>query len=193
MLHRTQAMLALLALLLFVPPAHATRAADVTVASEYHRLASELGKLARRQVWSGVERTYRSMLSLNTPLGADDHLHAAQAARVRGDVAAQRERLLAAVALREDRDAIETLYQIDHHLGRVDLTGDAELAPETAPFLPDHAAAVAHARAQLAEHGRFTGYLPPGVYRYGALRIVVVPAQALVRVQPPGDGPDDAR
>ena len=181
-------MLALiLTLLLTATPALASQASDVQL-SEYHRLSSELDKLAARQAWSGVERTYQALLETGVEPTSRDRVKAAAAAMVHGDLAAARERLIAVVAHENHRDAIETLYRIDTEYGHVELTGKGELVVEQRPFLPEAGAAVDLAAQRLEDDGHFSGHLPPGRYRFGYDIIEVIAGVQTVHTLPDKPG-----
>jgi hypothetical protein len=166
-------MLALL-LLLHTAPCLASQDGSAQL-SEYHRLHTEMDRLASRQAWSGVERTWQALLATGMEPNDDDLVTAAHAARALGDLAAARARLVAVAQRTESRDVIETLFRIDHEYGLVELVGATELVIEEKPFLPEAAAAVALASEQVAATGRFEGHLPPGRYRFG-MEIIEVQA-----------------
>jgi len=170
----------MLALVLYLTLAPCLASEDRSAqVSEHQRLHVELERLAAKQAWSGVERTWRDLLATGVDPEDGDRITAAQGALALGDLSAARERLLPVATRTEDRDVIETLYRIDHDYGRVRLVGSTELVIEERPFLPEAAAAVAFAAQRVAEEGRFEGHLPPGRYRYGMEIIEVVPGEAV--------------
>jgi hypothetical protein len=114
------------------------------------------------------------MLDTGVAPTAQDANHAAGAALARGDLHQARERLLLVAQLTENRDVIETLYRIDTEYARVQLSGRAELIAEQRPFQPEAMQAVDFAAAALQDVGGFTGFLPPGRYRYGSEVIELV-------------------
>ena len=163
--------------------------------AEALRLQQEMGRLAARDAWTGVERAFVWLMAAEVPLSAGDWTLAAEAALHRGDLAAARDRYARAVALREDRTAIETLYRIDFGYTKVALAGARELVVAAPPFDPEGRAAFAFAVADVEAGRRFDGFLPPGTYRYGdrvftaaageSLTLTVTPAPARRRA---GDG-----
>jgi hypothetical protein len=54
--------------------------------AERYRLQLEMDKLAKKTHWSGVERSYAKMLTLQIPLTTHTHYTAALAAEARGDM-----------------------------------------------------------------------------------------------------------
>jgi hypothetical protein len=169
----------LFALHLLVSPAAAAQISlddPAVTAAEVDRLREELGQLARRNVWVGVDRTYREMEALAPDrLVANDHFVAAQAAAATGDTWLVTTRLRAALATGEDVAGVrEWLTEIARRYGRVQLTGD-HLEAVRPPFAPDEAEAVRHAAATLEAEHHFDGLLPVGKYRVGD-EIVVVKA-----------------
>jgi len=168
-------MLSLL-LLLLTSPVLASQEGSAQM-SEHHRLHEEMGRLATKRAWVGVERTWQALLETGVEPTDDDRIVAAHAALERGDLAVARERLLVVAGRSENRDVIETLYRIDHDYGHVTLSGETELVKETKPFLPEAEAAAALGSTTLAATGAFEGFLPPGRYRFG-LDIIEVEAGA---------------
>jgi len=157
-------------------PATAPVSTDPTAAvilpnrGEYQRLSQELEKLSARNAWAGVERTYLALLETGVKPGFDDLLAGSHSARATGDVAAARNRLIAANAEREDRAVVDWLWDIDSHYNRVLLAcdiGKVELQPVSVPFDPNQRKAVEFAQQQIAEKGIFDGFLPQGVYIFG--------------------------
>jgi hypothetical protein len=142
--------------------------------AEIVRLRDELGLLARKSAWVGVERTYREMVLLDpASLDAMDHWTAAQAAAVSGDTAAVCDRLKAALATGDAPDeARPWLAAMARRYGRVSLVG-ASLEPVAQPFAPDEGASVRFASDHLEGTGQFDGLLPAGKYRVDGEIVVV--------------------
>jgi hypothetical protein len=185
----------LLTLVLATPPALAGDAAAAADAAgeldpgqaraEYVRLQQELEKLASRNAWAGVERTYTALVATSVPPTFQDHLYGAHAARALGDVTSARQRLLAANTIKEDREVLDWLWEIDSNYGVVYLAADAgtaELAVEAMPFEPDAASAVTFAQGRIAETGLFEGYLPQGNYTFGPHAVKVQPRVQATRI-----------
>ena len=155
--------------------------------AEYVRLSGELAKLAQRNAWTGVERTYQQLEALDgVELSYEDYLQGAHAARYQGDVAAARARLKAAQTLSADeREVIDWLWDIDTNYGQVSLycdPGARELVVGQMPFEPNRARAVQFAQAQIADTGVFEGYLPGGEFTFGDYEFQVMPRVKAVRV-----------
>lgn len=160
--------------------------AEVAVAGgEAVRLVEELRRLAGRQVWAGVERTYAELLARGVEIPADVHVAAADAARARGDLGDEQARLRAALALGPDRRVTERLQRIEADCAPVELAGrpgkGLALIPQTLPFDPVQRAAVEAAVAEVEATGSFTGWLPRGAYRFAEHPFVVEPG-VVVRI-----------
>lgn len=191
-----------LILLLGLGSAHAGDAADTSDAAadatgvnakhaEYVRLSQELEKLATRNAWAGVERTYGLLVQTGAPPSFQDHVFGAHAARAVGDVTSARARLLKANEIREDREVLDWLWEIDSNYGLVYLAADkgqVELRAEVMPFEPDQASAVEFARLRVTETGEFEGYLPQGKYWFGAHEVLVQPRVQAMRIDMRTDG-----
>ena len=104
----------LLAAILFLPlfAAHPAYGGE-DVAAELYRLEAEMDRLARRNVWKGVERTYGELLALNVPLATGDHLLAAQASQSRGEMLQAMERFEAAVKAGEVKELADGAGSVD--------------------------------------------------------------------------------
>lgn len=163
------------------PDATTTDAAS----AEHQRLSAEMARLAQRNAWEGVERSYQRILELGVDPSFDDLVLASEAARHRGDIAAARARLVTASARRDDPDVIASLAEIDESYGAVVLhreKGARGLAAEEPPFRPDRRAALAHATERVEQDGAFEGYLPEGAYTLGDREFEVAAGQAPLRV-----------
>lgn len=157
--------------------------------AEYVRLSNQMAKLAARNAWSGVERTYLELLALGWDIGFDDHVSGAHAARDMGNITAVKRRLIAATEIREDDDITDWLFEIDGNYGRVNVAADkgkAELLAKVMPFSPDHRKAIEFAILQVAETGSYDGLLPAGDYSFGfggtLLDLEVIPRVQSIRV-----------
>jgi hypothetical protein len=147
-------------------------------AEEYNRLSEEIGRLAAKSAWTGVERTFEELLRTGVDPSWDDWWLGAQAARATGDLGAARERLRAANAIREDRVIIDTLWDIDHKFGAVALSCDpgsyVTLTRRIAPFDPDLLRAIEFAEAAIHDRCAFDGLLPAGSYTFYDRELEVV-------------------
>lgn len=156
----------------------AAAATDTAAQAEYIRLSQELEKLATRNAWPGVVRTYDALIATGVAPKFEDHLIGAHGARAIGDITSARQRLLLANELREEREVIDWLWEIDSTYGQVYLACDAgkgQLQAEAMPFDPDQAHAVEFAAAKVLENGVFEGYLPQGKYFFANVEVKVQP------------------
>jgi len=138
--------------------------------SEYRRLAEELDRLAKRNAWGGVERTFQKMLATGVTPHFEDLKIAAHAAQSTGDIGEARDRLARAATIKEDKEVLDWLWAIDSNYGPVYLAGnpgEVALTPKTMPFDPVQARAVQYAVKQVEETGVFEGLLPKGEYTFG--------------------------
>ncbi len=164
----------LVAALLLTNPA----AADDVKDREVHRLSMEMKRLAEKNAWIGVERSYWAILDLGMSPARDQHLLAADAALQRGDVLSMIERLEEAQAIEKTQTVtarMDALLGDFGHVRLVSAPGTAELAFDEAPFRPDQAAAIDLAANAIADTGRFDGFLPPGMFRFGGREFEVLP------------------
>jgi len=156
--------------------------------AEYVRLTQEIEKLASRNAWAGVERTYLAILETGVAPSFSDHVAGAQSARVVGDTALTHRRLSAATELQEDSDVMDWLWEIDSNYGKVYLVCDLNpknpmaLTAGAMPFDPAMASSVRYAVAQVSEGCLFDGFLPKGSYTFGPKDFSVVPRIQSVRL-----------
>ena len=177
-------------------------AGDVEKA-EHRRLNEEMERLAQRNAWTGVERSFQELLALQEKgevLTYDEWHLGAQAARALGDMQAARTRIAEAVKLEGKEEDIAWLEQLDKNYGPVNLRSvDKESVPTLTiaamPFAADQRAALEYAQKELAEERVFRGLLPPGQYTFeagGVSQTFAVEAAQLetvtVRLTPSGEG-----
>ncbi|MCP4805477.1 MAG: hypothetical protein GY913_14010 [Proteobacteria bacterium] len=177
-------------------------AGDVEVA-EHRRLSEEMERLAQRNAWAGVERSFKELIVLQESgevITYEEWHLGAQAARALGDMSAARDRIAQAVRLEGKEEDIAWLEQIDKNYGPVNLRSvDKESVPTLTiaamPFAADQRAALEYAQKELAEERTFKGLLPPGQYTFeagGVVETFAVEAAQLetvtVRLTPSGDG-----
>jgi hypothetical protein len=155
--------------------------------AEYFRLSQELARLADRNAWSGVERTWQQILATGVSPSQADLLIAAHSAKNVGDVTEMRGRLVRASELGENRQVLDWLWEVDSNYGRAELYCDppCALEPDVMPFAPDQVAAVTFAQGRIAS-GAFDGYLPAGAYRFGTYDVRIVPRVSSVRIDARG-------
>lgn len=150
-------------------------------AAEKIRLADEQKSLAARNAWSGVERTYESLLATKCELGFEQHFLGAEAAKLLGKVYEQYTRLQTALALAPEaseeypdrgKAAIQaSLDAIDQAYRKVEIVGDPRRRPVLSrpemPFATDQRKAIEWAITVVSETGSFKGMLPLGAYVVG--------------------------
>lgn len=151
------------------PPPSEAPAISESVAA-YRQLAWEAHQLAKRDAWTGVERVYQQMMDESLPVGPEEHVLGATAARNVGDVSQTLVRLRRAHSMGEDRAVIEWMYRLDTGYGQVVIVDERKKRPTLEPtetfFMPDANRAVQFAGEKL-EAGAFDGMLPAGRYTYG--------------------------
>ncbi len=177
--------LLLAASLLISAPAQAGGKAEEAARAEYVRLSQDLERLVQKNAWAGVERTFQACLETKQDLAFEDWVAGAHAARALGDISAARERLIQANKLREEREVLDWLWDIDSSYGQVSLKGDlgkVELEAVQAPFDPLMAKAVAFASDAVEESGTFEGYLPQGDYIFAGVEVKVRPRVMAARI-----------
>lgn len=163
-----------LPLLLVLALAPAARADEVS-SQEVIRLHQRMQRLAQKNAWSGVERSYLEIQATGEPAQREIVLLAAEAARNRGDVLSQLARLIEAQTLADDPHLAQSVEALTQQMGRVQLEGEDRLQTSEVPFLPDAQAAIAFAQSELEHSALFDGYLPAGSYTFGEHRFQVVP------------------
>jgi len=145
--------------------------------AEKLRLAEEQKKLASRNAWTGVERSYEGMLETKCDLGFDEHFLGAESARVLGKTWEQYERLERAVAFEDKAEIREAMESIDANYGRVDIRGNPRRRPTIErpemPFAPDQRKSIEWSQEVINNTGSFYGMLPQGNYVVGGEELVV--------------------
>lgn len=136
--------------------------------SEKYRLSGELKKLAQRNAWSGVERTYELMLETGCELDFEEHGLGAESARYLGKTFEMYERLASAKAIDAQQAVLDSLAGLDANYGRVEIKGDPRRRPvlsrEAMPFAPDQRKSIEWAITVVENTGSFKGMLPVGDY-----------------------------
>ena len=144
-----------------------TSAASDVLEAERVRLSDTMRRLASRNAWEGVDRSYREMEALGVKLPEEDHRLGAQAAWALGDVDSTRVRLERALEVADNVETRQWLAEIHNSYSPVSLSGAGALAIAESPFAADQRAALAYAQASLAEKRSFAGMLPNGSYTFG--------------------------
>ena len=172
-MHRSAAALAAVVLGAALTPSTAL-ACDM---AEKLRLAEEEKKLASRNAWSGVERSYEALLETKCDLSFDEHFLGAESARVLGKTWEQYERLERAVAIEDKAEIREAMESIDANYGRVDIRGNARRRPTIErpemPFAPDQRKSIEWSQTVINNTGSFYGMLPQGSYVVGDMDVTV--------------------
>jgi hypothetical protein len=177
--------------------------ADATKA-EVLRLEEEIKKLAAKNAWSGVARTYESIEKLGDEAFAvasnagGIHMLGAQAARNLGDIRRYKTLLLLAkTSLQAAGGAVDeaTLQAVEAELSQIqaaygvvriaprsepksakkkEALRGPELVPAAMPFAQDQRASIEAARQEIAATGYFTGLIPAGDYTLGPESFTVI-------------------
>lgn len=139
---------------------------EATRRAEVERLTTTMRRLAAKNAWAGVERTWAEIRALEPEPGAPLLLLAAQAASQRGDLVSVVKRLAEAQAIADTEDVGARLLDLTTAFGPVQLTGLAGSTLEAGQgaFRPDAIAAFELARKGMAEEGHYQGFLPVGSY-----------------------------
>lgn len=153
--------------------------------AERKRLEDELVKLAQRNTWTGVDRTYRRLIDLNVPLSAEDHLLGAHAAQRNGDAQLAWFRLRRVRKDAADDPAQRTTYDtalqefeaMESSYGLVALyVGEGAipvLIREHMPFGQQERDAISAAQRSVSSARTFRGLLPTGSYALDAVKFEV--------------------
>jgi hypothetical protein len=165
-----------LVLSMALPTAALAQSADQV---EAYRLEQEIKRLADRNAWAGVERSYEALIGLDATVTVEIHNIGAQSARFLGKTFEVYSRLERALAIEEDEQNSADLAGIDAQYGRVRIKGDPrrrpELIREQMPFLPDQRKSVEWAQRVVSETGSFEGMLPSGEYVVAGKAFTVAP------------------
>lgn len=140
--------------------------------AEKLRLEEEMKKLAAKNAWTGVERSYQALVDLNVPLTQEDHLLGSQAARFLGKTFEMYNRLQKAKELGSTAEIDTELGGIEQRYGFVDIKGNPRkpqiLSVAAMPFSPDERKSIEWANTVLTNTGSFHGMLPIDVeYQIG--------------------------
>jgi hypothetical protein len=154
--------------------------------AEHVRLSDDLETFAERQLWPAVERNFQEIQRRGIPPTKGDLVHAAMAARARGEMLATYDRLKAAAALDPSKDVMQLLAAIDQGYGLVELIAhgakDVGLEAAEMPFEPDMRLAVESAIGAVGRGGSFRGLLPRGAYTFAGQAFEVEPGLS-VRIE----------
>lgn len=152
-------------------------AQDAQTLAEKHRLVEEMKKLATRNAWGGVERSYLSLVDLRLPIEFDVHFLGAEAARSLGKTYPMYRRLERAAELDPQPEVLQTIKAMEKAYGRLRIVGNprwkAELVRPSMPFAPDERKSIEFARSILLESGNFEGMVPVGDYQVGGKTFTV--------------------
>jgi len=158
--------------LLLASPAHAGK--KTAQQAEVRRLYEDATRLSDRGAWTGVERAYLQMLTLErkgAELGHDHHLIGAEAAQNQGDPFATWERLRRAQEVESRMETLTLLATIEATYSRFQIEihpsfdGEITLTSLDPLFDPLHRATLEAAEATLQENRYLDGLLPLGRYR----------------------------
>lgn len=160
---RTLLLLAALAGTVAVAVVPDTAMAQDPNAAEALRLREEMKKLAAKNAWAGVERSYDNLMKLPVDKTFDDHFLGSQAAKYQGKTWEMYERLSRAKEINAKPEIVSELEAMDGRYGRVDIQGTFKVLPTVdvvMPFSPDERKSIEWAQKVLSETGSFKGMLP---------------------------------
>ncbi len=151
-------------------------AADCDMAEKL-RLSEEAKKLAQRNAWAGVERSFAGLLGTKCELKFTEYELGAQSARYLGKTFEMYERLTSAKDLDPQAEILDLLAGLDTNYGRVQINGDARRRPvltrPAMPFPPDQRKSIEWAVEVVDGTGSFKGMLPVGDYVVGDIEFTV--------------------
>lgn len=158
--------------------------------AERYRLEEELVKLAQRNTWTGVARTYRRLLDLEVALPAQDHYLGAQAALAEGQTLLAWHRLnrVNEATVGSDPVQIEALAatrraldEIGARYGLVSIYVGNGAVPvlyrDAMPFPQQERDAIVTAQQTVSSIQAFRGFLPVGNYAVDAVKFEVVASE----------------
>lgn len=147
--------------------------------AEKLRLGEEQKKLASRNAWAGVERSYEALQDTKCDLSYEQHFLGSESARVLGKTWERFVRLERALAFEDKPEIREQLEAIEADYGRIDIQGDPRRRPTFSraemPFAPDQRKSIEYAETVIANTGSFYGMLPRGDYQVAELTVQVEP------------------
>jgi len=145
--------------------------------AEKLRLGEEQKKLAARNAWAGVERSYEGLVETKCELGYDQHFLGSESARVLGKTWERYVRLEKALGFEENQELKDQMASIEADYGRIEIRGDPRRRPTFSraemPFAPDQRKAIEWAETVIANTGSFYGMLPAGDYQVNELAVAV--------------------
>lgn len=162
--------------------------------AELQRLRVELGKLAGKTAWTGVDRTYERMSELSVtyrlgPLTYEDHLLGIQAADAMGQPNLTLARIDRARVVKDSQELLDRKAMLYALFGPVRIKlrgpGDApELQAKYVDFLdPANRNVLDAVKKSLTDDGRYEGLLPHGVYTLNDASFDIVGATEPVQVK----------
>jgi hypothetical protein len=138
-----------------------------------------MDRLAERKAWTGVDRLYRKLETLQVEPSLNDYMLGAYASRELGEVIEVRDRLKSAARTHQSKEIVEWLWKIDNTYGRVELVSvpprSTTLEAGVMPFDPDQRKAVEAAIRSVSDDGMFVGMLPEGEFTFSGQQFKVEP------------------
>lgn len=160
---------------------------------EHVRLSEEMGRLAGRTAWRGVDRAYRAIELLERKglvLSYENHYQGAQAARELGSINNVYRRLLRAGSIEKTQDVENWLADINANYGLVELVvpdrfkSEIVLSVAQMPLFPDQRTTIGQAQTQLADvRASYNGLLPIGGYTFVDKTFTVVAGGETIRIE----------
>ncbi len=145
--------------------------------AEKLRLAEEISRLAAKNAWTGVERSYTALLATRCELKFESYWLGSESARFLGKTFEQFERLELAKKIDAQPQVLDSLAAIEGNYGRIDIHGDVRHPPlltrADMPFAPDQRKSIEWAAQVVTATGSLHGMLPFGDYDVGGVKFAV--------------------
>jgi hypothetical protein len=151
--------------------------------AEYRRLASEMERMGRQEIWSGVEKRFSEIEELEVTLSIEHYLLGAQSAQAMGNMLLVQDRLRKAIGQKRTRQIEEWLTDIERNYGNASLKasskGEALLTPKEWPMDPIQRNSITVAQKYIDKQREFSGLLPKGNYTFIGHSFLVEPGLSI--------------
>lgn len=144
---------------------------DSSSVAEYDRIGAEMEKLAKRQIWEGVEKQFVKIEGLGVEIQYDHYLLGAQSSQELGNIYVALQRLRKARTIKKRKQIQDWIDNIEREYGLVHIEissrrkrKNAQILPLEPPLDPVKIGAIKYAQEQISTDGIFYGMLPLGKY-----------------------------